>query len=163
MKPEKIAVILETASFFLVTLDLFGKERLKSLYERLQLFLSKLKSQQFKIDVWILSNGKRALTFAVLSAVFAGISIWQLVKWIKDEDLIPENTFYLAIGFFIFQITIGFGSILIVNLIGFLINRFVSLTLGLLVKVLYRYHLEGIMLAVGTVLFLISKLISFSN
>jgi hypothetical protein len=53
---NRISIILETVSFFLVTLDLFGRERLENLHKNIVARLDKAKNTDIKNGIGKLFN-----------------------------------------------------------------------------------------------------------
>lgn len=161
MSNEKLSILLETVSFFLVTLDLFGKERLGKLYEQLVSRLEGMKKRRVAQPfLAYLHKNKMAGAIYSLSLVVMGLvlSDWILMKM---RYSLPNNVFanaFAVAGVIAFSATI---VTLFVVLMPFFLENLLDLTLGSIVRLLDRYKLEGLMLTIGAVLFLASKAVAF--
>lgn len=164
MTIDRISILLETCSYFFVTLDLFGKERLDTLYKRIIAKLSSIEPIQVadKIPGIVTKNysnfmgSKGCLSLLTVGLIALVIGVVKAV--FKD---IPSA--YITI---IFLTLYMIGPMILYPTVIFIIKLlegFINLTLGNIVKLLFRYKLEGIMLAIGTVLFLTSKAVAFLN
>lgn len=159
---EKMAIILEIISFFLVTIDLFGRSRIEKLQGRFESFLSSFKDKELKeVFYKFLSLGKDndflnpiGLTFIIMLIV-CGYAVYSLTSdWTNLWLLIPIVMIFFAAIVATFLL-IGLGS-LIVRLLEVIIDGIFHLILLLFNKL----KLEGAMLIIGACIFLISKIIS---
>jgi len=163
MSSERCAILLEFVSFFLVTVDLIGKSRLKAFQIRLSSLFDKIKKliEELKIaemcrcilTKWLIrlpiGNGIK-LIFAILCIGI--IVIFLIIKKVPYVDYIVYSSLL-----FLYVIVALFILLLMLFLLEWLLDKLITLTLFMFEK----FHLEGIFLVVGAILFSISKAISF--
>jgi hypothetical protein len=162
INPEKMAIILEIISFFLITIDLFGRTRIEKLQGRFENSLSSFKDKDLKeIYYKFYSLGKdndflNAFTLILfISWIVCGYAAYSLTPdWTHWRLLIPIVIVFFA-GIAATFILIGLGS-LIVRLSEVIIDGMFHLILLLFNKL----KLEGAMLIIGAGIFLVSKIIS---
>lgn len=161
----KFAIILETISYFLVTLDLIGKNRIVYFQEKLRIAIVQFKPFSFfrrhfwKILLFI------GILVIVLHVIFrlndtepygAEYEMKYGGQRERDDPFDPYN----FITFFICFLVATVLPVLLLLIIIF--EYLLDLFLSLLINCINRFELEGLMLVVGTILFLISKVISYS-
>jgi hypothetical protein len=156
---EQIAISLEVLAFFFVTLDLYGKERVERLSERMH------REMQLEFN-WIRKNfsfgrTRSLLDYVVIGALLYGAAI--LLTWFINHDLGKYgsewmrlsiqhlNNFEVFLGKWMFLISAG----CVVIYCGFFVSIFTTAAVGR--WLLGRLKLEGVMLTVGTVMFVASK------
>ena len=159
---EKMAIILEIISFFLITIDLFGRTRIEKLQGRFENSLSSFKDKNF-IEIFnkFLSLGRDNTYLNPVGITL--ITIWLVCgyatysftsDWTKWWLLIPIVIIFSA-GIAATFLVIGLVS-LIIRLSEVIIDGIFDLILLLFNKL----KLEGAMLIIGAGIFLISKIIS---
>ena len=157
MNADRVAIILEAVSFFLVTLDLFGKERLNDTYQSIITRLEKAKHTNFALTF---SKFFRAKHFCLLWFIL----VFAIVFILKVEVILYKPKYNIVWNIVYGMFLVGIWAFIVLSpilFIGKLLDWFVHLTLGNLVKALYRNKVEGVMITIGTILFLVSKFISF--
>jgi len=195
---NQINILLEIVGFFLVTIDLYGKERLEGITKKIQIFLQqsslffpttikfilklfhKVKDffgriNRFFIDLFKFLNQYEdnkpeiGLKQYLLNAFFLLLH-FALLFFILElldpylENLNPFLDFFIRLsGFyllFIFYLLV-FSIILLILFNFFIVIRFFLLiiyySLRAINKILTKTKLFGIMVYIGTLLFLISK------
>lgn len=189
MQVENTSVLLEIVSFFCVTLDLYGKERLKALSKKFHQFANYVKSislakpiwknirafigdeQQPVIDwrIWKNTNPFPYIDswfFVITGLIFipviviAAVPVWNFVT---NLALLFENPLanflfqlfliFLILGLLEWAALISFGAIILV------LELLIDGVLFFSIFLLERMKLEGLLLVIGTILFLTSKLI----
>jgi len=168
MSSERWAILLEFVSFFLVTLDLFGKSRLKAFQLRLSTWATKIKeikivesynagiARIFKRLKLYDSTGKLK-GFVIPGLYFflfliAGAAIFSAV--VKSQYVEHFAAFLLILSYVTLAVLILLAALFIVE---WLLDKLIDLVLFMFDKL----HLEGIFLVAGAILFTISKAISF--
>lgn len=157
MSSERWAILLEFVSFFLVTLDLFGKDGLESLEANMSFWLNKIK------DLNIVKNhvSKLASTLTRLGLrPENGIQLYFWILWIGIIGIFlisirVQYEYIMNISLFLSWAIVVF--IILLPFILWLLNKLINMILLMLKK----FHLKGIFLVVGVILFTISKAISF--
>jgi hypothetical protein len=168
IKPERLAIILEAISFFLVTLDLFGKTRIESLQVKFVTIVESIKvvDIQKRAEAWLSVNaeGTNRLYPYLYSIIFVGLSIGA-VHFLSKQGL------YWLVWLVIVPLWIAI-SFRVVRSITFLLLQFLHIIIKISEKILdgsftfilllfKRFKLEGAMLIAGAALFVFSKVISF--
>ena len=149
---EQISIILETISFFLVTIDLYGKERLVLLRSRI--VKNRLEDIQRKKYF-----NKIVLVSTTIIVVCANLIVKSPWLWKLNWNFIKEH-------YVIFSLIVIIG--LIINTYEDKVEQFIrDKILGNLVNcflfILSIFPIEGIMIVIGSTLFIISKIIAFMN
>lgn len=134
-----ISIILEIVAFFLVTLDLYGKDNLKKLNELIR-----------KSDKWVINPKVVIILFALWIVIVILNYSWFLRIGIMPQNLIIP---YSIIYFFAAIIT-TIPMIACIYLIGWIFS-------GLLYLINLVFPIQGLMLITGTTLFLIAKYIQY--
>ena len=144
---ELIAVILEIASFFMVTIDLYGKDRLLKVEKRI---INSSSDNQNSKPMKIVSIGFMIIFFIPYILLFN--KVLTISGTVAQIGLCYSFNLVLALILLIFSLTFSismfFGSYKKVSLI--------VVRLG--VFILKKLKLEGFLLYAGTGLFLLSKL-----
>lgn len=168
LKPERLAIILEAVSFFLVTLDLFGKERIEGLQGKFEIFVEKIKTVdiQNRVNSWLaVTNPSEnrfypylyALIFLALSAGVIHILRKLGAHWFVWVVIAP---IWLGLGFRAVR-SITFLSLELFHLVIEVSEKMLDGSFTFILLLFRRFKFGGVMLVVGTVLFVFSKVISF--
>ncbi len=159
---EHISIIMEIAAFFFVTVDLYGKERLNHLRERIK----HLTDDDFKTKTNVIFK-KIAVGLAVILALtYIYIRFYVVYRlggapnksWFEYGSII-SGIAVLVFGIIIFATTKALDVLLKIfedNL----------LKMGLLIiyivrKIVSFFPIEGMMLTIGALLFVIAKLVLY--
>lgn len=159
MSGERLSSILEIVSFALVTTDLYGKDRLQKLREKFN---------------FIAKNAKEKLSLTFTPVIFVLLSIilvgYFLFKGLISEILILEGyekhpffawSFMLIVSILILYTFYKLGIPIIFHILFTVYFITEGLLLFLLKVLLKLFPIEGILLFIGTICFLISKMIVF--
>ncbi len=174
MTAEKWSAVLEIVSFFLVTIDLFGSERLEKLQARIKAFDKKsFSSGSYGLMNFLVKRTKDAQKDKIVKSLV--IALFWLAAWIgwayfftcfllpnSMGDIFRNETLDV-----IFLITLsgllGYLSwaLFVASLIVLAIT--LEILIGAAIKMITRFKLEGFMLITGAFFFLISKAIILYN
>jgi hypothetical protein len=138
---EFATAVADTVSFVLVTPDLFGKERVSSAGARIERMIASLFRLSGRTLVWLL-NGK------LLAPFFLGLLALLLIGWTDSWEKLPTVVRPLLAGVIIFPFFFVLAAIVILGCGFFAFG---------IVRVLKRYNFNGILLAVGAVVFLTTR------
>ncbi|MCB0170975.1 MAG: hypothetical protein KDJ97_10530 [Anaerolineae bacterium] len=201
MTHNQIATILEIISFFCVTIDLFGQERIIKFGRKLHDFADHVRNLEIQKSFWRVFRNWYGYTEDNQKTSSEQISIkepsedlppwfyilfylimcpictyvlpltWQRYlwfSWFTGETSNPMINILIRIlfTFFFGMVLAGLLSILVLWLLGAIITVLefiIDLILGAATFLLARMNLEGVLLAVGTILFLISKIVTFPD
>jgi hypothetical protein len=158
---EQVAIFLEVISFFCVTTDLYGKKRLDKLEEKLRSTINRTEQQK---DPQILVEIVGWVSLAVFLYFMQGQFVETYFS-LKDEvvsDFSVATIITLILTVFILVIIIcGIAFLwMLVTGVSFKLVRVLALYM---VNYLIRaVSFEGLLLAIGTILFLLSKFVSWS-
>jgi hypothetical protein len=180
---ERLAIILELFSFFFVTTDLYGEERLKLLEEG-----SKKRVQKAFIDInakkifsieWVINSYRRLINgIGPISTIVLGIIglfftlfLMNFETHILNQYLYPITDEYpvfaivsilVALFTCIFTIMVIFVIISIVPLILILVFDTIQLLiLNIAIKILQKSNIQGVGILIGTIMFIVSKALIF--
>jgi hypothetical protein len=178
---NRIAILLEIISYFFVTLDLYGQDRLVRTEERFRQIFERIRRRDLiarAIDVvatpiisvfqmagrfilqgeqWSGCAGEVGGWIGVL-AMMVGVGIaYQIFPSLRDLG-------FLGFGLAVFcaMLIVPFGLAFIILLMYIVFLLIFLLLQGILVvahTLLIRWHLSGILVFVGTVLFLIGRIL----
>ena len=166
MTLEQLAIILEGVSFFFVTLDLFGKERLERFHAAVENRIVNLKDVDFRdrFGRFFSPSTKEHdsdATYGVLFFIavipciaFYTYTMWQGFGWWLWKPLLYGVGTGILVSYFL-------GLLLFFIIIG--VEYALDAILGIGIWILKRSKLEGVLLVLGTLLFLVSKAISYVN
>ncbi|HEV2862157.1 MAG TPA: hypothetical protein VGX48_14195 [Pyrinomonadaceae bacterium] len=168
MKAEQIAIVIEGVSFFFVTLDLFGKDKIEGLHHKAVASLERIKNEDFykRIETWLALSDEEeyhrrefiASTLIIVAVIGVGLlfRVWG-ISWII---LVIALMYAFSIGVGILK-AVNFSLLrllpLYVKILEVVIDGYFDFALFLFEKL----RLEGLMLTIGAVLFLVSKTISY--
>ena len=161
MNVHRISILLEVISFFLVTLDLFGKERLGMLYRRIITNLNRIRQVEFErwSHKWLLSPfiffGAILMTASLVYIIYNFLPLFVAQFPHSMPFLIGCLIVVIAIYAYIKLLVLIYVRLL------YYILLLASVILNLLTRLFNRYKLEGLMLTIGTILFIIGKSIEF--
>ncbi len=149
---EHLSIVLEVIAFFFVTIDLYGKERLQKLRNKIAGYTTKELFNKF-IQANVLAQivnvfGRMFTGHSALIPIESSISSW------VSSNL--PNLFGWRRTFVEFTLTILAFAIFI----GILL-LIIYLLIKLLVFISERYSYEGVMVIIGAVLFLIAKSLAY--
>ena len=162
---EILAVVFEIISFFCVTIDLWGKERILKFQGRVYRMSEKFKTDE-NLDQSKYFN--YLLIFLLLSII--SIAIIRFVPFLDNlanQGLEEGHSFLyvfaviLVILFFVF-ITVSLYSIWITKMVYRIVhflNRGISKCSRFLIKTLDKHKMEGVLIMIGAAFFLVSKAI----
>ena len=153
MSLSHISILLEVVSFFLVTTDLYGEKRLTSLRDRLISFRHEKENKQYNDIVSMVAFG-----FCIIGLLFIFYILW-IDNYTKDGLLwaIAGSIIVLAIFLFAYKfilISVTFFFFVIVRLI-------LGLLISVIQPILKMVSLQGLLLFIGSLLFLIGKTINW--
>lgn len=157
MSEEQIqhtSIILETVSFFLVTIDLYGKERLTDLRNRI-----------IKNDIEQIKKGKyfRKITIILASTIL--ISAELFIKGSIRLSIVREGFFnFILQNWKTFAVILLFSILLLTNetkVKNFIKNKILGGIVSIPISMFKIFPIEGIMITLGTIIFLISKIMIF--
>lgn len=169
--PERISILLETLSFFLVTTDLFGNKRLERVKERI---LASRPNIEFDDDRLERTFSIIQISCFVLVALRLGIDIYgrfdeyKAIVASRFGNTSNNEKYGEWIVLLILFVVVGF----LVALVGFALSipaafLFFILFFGryalliLIKKLLKITSLEGVLLLTGTIIFIFSRVLSF--
>jgi hypothetical protein len=163
---ERAAIVLETFSFFLVTIDLFGRERIETLHQRLKKSASTLRKldlraivrPRFTLDV---KENSSDATYAVIGLIVfpACVIVGEMMVW-HTSGLWVKIMIVPLLGVLATYI-IGVSIAGMVWLATVLLERVINGVFGIILYLFNKMKLEGVMVLLGAVLFLASKAMSF--
>lgn len=119
MTADKLSILLEVFSFFFVTLDLFGKERLNNIYGRITDYLKYLQEFQYGEvpKIILIPIGLFFLAvFAILYIKFFKFFMWQ----------IPRTTPYVLGSLALMFVVLGFFIWVWLHVSGYCIGFMIS-------------------------------------
>jgi hypothetical protein len=171
---EHISIIMETIAFFFVTLDLYGKERLTKLRNK----LSNIRSERMEE---VLFNRTRVLKVFSNSCFIIGILLIIDIQTNYFTNQIPPKISNYVLGFLEDHKSIILGR----NFLGFITGYILTIVPGIILTMLIYYFMtvfpligvyylsifaskisrlfpiQGIMLAIGVTLFVLAKLMQY--
>ena len=159
---EHMSIILEGIAFFLVTTDLYGEDRLLKLHE-------KIKSAR------PMDAGKKLLELVftrktVIMSVNGTLNILFFIAFLVYTNKFISSYPYWSYHYLIKWIVIIVGGVAMTYIVLFAIYLLFFFSYGaafyilsLLIKILQIKPLKYIMLPLGTILFIISKIIAYIN
>jgi hypothetical protein len=168
IKPERLAIILEAVSFFLVTIDLFGRDRIERLQQKVEARIGRVKDEdiQQRVDAWLDLSSERVnrmrdfifslLLISIVVAIGYLLRIWGM-SWV-------------ILGIFLaYGLSIGIGIRKAANFsLSRLMHFFVKgsekafdWSFAVILYLFERLKLEGLMIIIGAILFATSKTISY--
>ena len=151
MTKAHTALVLEVASFFMVTLDLYGAERVRALGDRLVRVLERLKAgedlRMIRIATWLLGQ--------LISVIAVVIPIYR--------DLFPQSALIAARPGLrtLALIALAIVSFRLGAQMGRVALWLLASGINSVATVFERTRLEGILLVVGSALFVLSKVLSW--
>jgi hypothetical protein len=175
---EKTSIVLEMISFFLVTIDLLGRKRIEVLQNRFEKLISVAKSIDLKaiaVRYPVLSDNRDPgylgcflLVPIYLVSFSVSFVVWGYILYLLASStgvksflclvfvLVITTTQYL-ITFFVFLLR-NTAYILIV-----ILEKIIDGIFTVILSLFNRLKLEGVMLIVGALLFLLSKILAYIN
>ncbi len=160
---EELSIILEGIAFFLVTTDLYGEERLSALQKRLQA-AGPMNAGQAIINLVFYSKKERILNLNVYLNILFFIVV--LVYFFRYPfSSVFWNRYYLlkAVTVLVCGTLASYAVLYLLYMIIFFAYGMAFYLLSLLIKMLQLRPLKRIMLPLGTILFIASKVIAFRN
>lgn len=158
MTSNQIIAFSELAAFFLVTLDLYGKDRLQKLQRQLQSIFSPDEQNRHPIASIF------ALLFVILFTLWSVVPIGLIV--LLDYYVYTKfNYILITIVFVLSSIAILF-FILVTPVVHFwgaviadkIINRLISFFFNSVISVMEALKLEGVLLYIGAAIFVCAKI-----
>jgi hypothetical protein len=175
---EKISIILEMVSFFLVTIDLLGRKRIEILQHRFENRMAAIKSVDLKgvatsqpflamdrMPGWV---GKCAVFLLFQVSLIVSLVVWVILMELIAHLTGLEWIIILAIpltGITAYYLTFFF-RFLLRNVVYVMVGILELIVDGLFTGILSlfnRLKLEGVMLIGGAMLFLLSKILAYLN
>jgi hypothetical protein len=150
---EHASIIVETIAFFLVTIDLYGRQRLELLRKKILdsrpsavsgVFLDGIKSKFLTLKLMAALTPVIAIIFVVRS--FLGYTTW--------HDTLIYVCGWIAMG--ILMILTVITLMLVLNVVAIIFYHF-------LVFLSRVFPIDGIMLTIGSILFIVSKVVDYLN
>lgn len=138
-----VSTILESLSFFLVTLDLYGKDRLEKSSIELVKKLKNASDKEWDVDYFMF-----IYTPPTIYLFIAWLVIWALIAFIISNP--EQRTLLMAIA-------ISPAFPLAVN------NKLLNSIILLFISTISKYKLDGVMLKLGVVFYILSKIIPFAK
>jgi len=153
---RQVSIILEVLSFFCVTIDLYGAERIRSLRGRLQGLIDSVRFAVFA-DQHHPSDASVLLRAVLLFVGMAALSFW-LTKSLSGNawSIVPMVLFVVTLYILMFMV-----PALAMFVVFLLLVHTTDTVLGMAAHLLSERHLEGILVWVGASLFLASKALVF--
>lgn len=156
---EHLSIGLETMAFFFVTIDLYGKERLSLLRSKVVSFNSVPIKDRAKNLVWKMFKRWYLFLFVI---ILINILISQIILRYYSAKFISLyktgtslQTINLDLNIIVFTSTIFLYALFnFMFLVPFYLVVFIQ-------KMSKLFRFEGMMLAIGTILFIISKVIAY--
>lgn len=178
LNAQKIAIVLEIFSFFFVTLDLYGEERLNALDKSVKALVDRIR--QIPVGDKVYNTGSRPFLqvgqVMTQGANFSDgcsghVQFFIFVLYlIYIDSLFQVDTGSEIVDWFIL-IMLGTAAIplvlLVVLIIIIALALLIQLPFSILINfsrfLLFRLNLNGSLVLIGTLTFIASKLISLSN
>lgn len=159
---EHVAILLEVISFFCVTTDLYGKKRLEELRSRLIISVNKTeKTEDPQILVEVVGWVSLGVFIYFMRGQFIETYDFFKERIISDFSIVNLITLILAVCVLLIILCgIGFLWMMVFGASFKLLRVF---ALYLVKQVLRIASFEGLLLAIGTILFLLSKIISYTH
>lgn len=160
----KAAILLEIVSFFLVTIDLFGRDRLDKLHRQFEVSIAGLKDRDLKIawGRWFTPDpsvkdsdfmwGLTAVSLLVLSICGGEYLLWS------------KGGLWLVLPVVGGVIVSFVGTVVLMSLFYWVIvfiEKLVDGIFSMLMLLFSKFKLDGAMLGVGSIVFVASKVISW--
>jgi hypothetical protein len=161
---DQWSIVLETLAFFLVTIDLYGRAQLQVIQARLENFVAKLSAP--RLVPWFMDEGFKSnsklfnrvdyVSFGMVPIVVLGMAVafwfwkgwtWWLLIAVPLALLAPMISYPL--------------SLLLIFAMLWSLSQLLLLTVSGLLYSFKRWELEGLMLTMGAVLFVISRALIF--
>lgn len=162
MTAEKWSAVLEIVSFFLVTIDLFGKTRLVELQKRVNGIADRLRNMKLSTSYWNWFLGFQKLVSesqeigCLLRGVFMLLFAFYLKGAFREWGI---NGLWQIPAGVLAAFVIFFTPFLILWLLIGLLEVFLDSFLSGIIFLITKFNLQGLMLVTGAILFLISKAI----
>lgn len=163
---EHLAVILEMISFFFVTTDLYGSERLERVRDRL------IESKSDPSNEGLTLPAKIFIGVGALGALyyFGGAAFPSIYRTIVHNNYSHYSTvdwiLLFTVGIVLIALFVGIFSMifLFIGAMASIPFSFIAdIMIWILQQLLKVISLEGLLLGIGTLLFLISKFMSLSG
>jgi hypothetical protein len=153
---NRISIALETISFFLVTLDLYGKDRLLTLSKKIintNIEVVKHSNLVAKIvsiiSLIIVVSGELIIRLPLQSK-----SVRKLfISWYQEHNILVVIVLIIGIFITIFKDKVE----------DFIRDKVFGNLISLGISLLSFFPIEGVMITIGTALFIISKILAFTN
>lgn len=158
MNNQEISSLMEIFSFFFVTLDLYGKDRLNKTNQKLIGSTDWIneKIDSFRESKW--SSGKNRYILYVLY-VFA--FVFTLVIFIIDpQESVFSTLFFFVITYVFVLLGVLLASAVIIALM-LAISWLLKQSIMHMIRLLSFLNFEGLLLGFGSMLFLVSKYLEF--
>lgn len=164
MTKLELSIYLETISFFLVAIDLYGKNRLEKTHRRIVIF-SRFMTRRIDYLVnesWQEKMTRRSRTIILIATfVFSiGSGCYQVLVRERTLGIVEGELLTIAYFSFLSSIAIFMGTMVFIMVsisLLLLVTWFSRKFLLILSKVLNVVNFEGLLLISGAVLFLFSK------
>ena len=171
----RISIILEVISFFFVTIDLYGTERILSTEKRFRQTFERARNDDSAIKtvskyavpaIRTFQNAGNDLLGKKYANRIGGTlsTLMIIIGLILVYDWYPELNNAGILGFFLAMFVAIFLILLIIAVLLFFSTIIFYILQGSLIiahTLLIRLHLSGILVTIGTVFFLASKIITF--
>jgi hypothetical protein len=161
---ERVAIILETASFFLVTIDLFGRKRIEGVQVRAQSCLSRVKALDIKKEISPFfsrdPSEKRSdfsygimMQFLFLAILVGGEAVcWHKGGWWRVAPALAALVAAVPL-------TAGFMPLSFWSVVA--LEKAMDAVFSVLIGLFTKLKLEGLMVLAGALLFVGGKTIAF--
>lgn len=176
MTAQKVALILEVVSFFCVTIDLYGEERLERLRRRLigdtggthRFSLADIIKSMDR-EHWFYRIIRTSLSPVTLllyigvamylsTAIFGSWTEYSISDFVRREALFWLIVIVAIVSSFrVTRFVVSMTMTTVIATVVLVLDRLIRLALFILV----RKRLEGVLVWIGAALFLISKYIAF--
>lgn len=156
MTVDTWSIYLEIISFFLVSIDLYGKERLSKTSDRLLTISEKLDKLIDKIRSFRWTDKSNRILLWTISFLSIGMSVY-LVSTEFDDNW-AYLLMLMLVFVLLFFLAFTFSAIILIGLSVFLTWLIKGFIRGL-VSSLVAINFDGLLLIVGAILFVVSKLI----
>jgi len=156
MSKEQVSIVLETISFFLVTLDLYGKKRFLLLRKKIK------DAQANKISVVVYS--KAAPVTAIISIlIFIFVFIFGIgaleVIYINDLNKHKALIVYISVAIICIVLYANMNSIAKSAIL--FSKKMIYAIVGLILFIMKAFPVEGMMITIGSFFFIVSKVLAY--
>ena len=165
LKPEQLAIGLECVSFLFVTIELYGKGRLRRLDRRVKFVLGAIRNvdvEQKIADLSSLKSAKAKVTFGLLFILILSSSAWGSGTFLWQQNLGDLFWILIVVALVLCAAAAYAGTMFLYYIFLLLLlylERVTDVMMDLCLLMFKLFRLDGAMLITGTSLFFFSKVI----